>query len=254
MLLRSVTQHVREQNWTAICIDLVIVVVGVFIGIQVSNWNEERESRDSERAFVETVRDDIAQNIKDAQGFSEMLLSIRDHGYRSLESINADTSCQKDCWARLVDFFIASQWIDVRTNRAMFDEIKRSGMPNDLVLKTILTRYYGSTEQITIIASHLPLYRELIRSIIPAAVQQAMWQDCIDIAGRQQVMKPDCNAPISNDEASVIIDEIRANEEIRTSLTFWMSTISIVIVGLVDQNKAGQDVIDEIEQYLALKN
>lgn len=254
MLLRRVTKHVRQQDWTAICIDLVIVVVGVFIGIQVSNWNQERESRALEHEFIESIRDDIAQNIKDAQGFSETLSNVRDHGYRALEAINVGTSCQDQCWKKLVDFFIASQWIDVRTNRAMYDEIKRSGLPNDLVLKTILTRYYGSTEQITIIASHLPRYRELIRSIIPAAVQQAMWQDCIDISGRQQIMKPDCNAPISNAEASAIIDEIRANDDIRTSLTFWMSTISIVIVGLVDQNKAGQDVINEIEQFLGLKN
>lgn len=39
MILRRVITHVREQNWTAIGIDFVIVVTGVFIGIQVSNWN-----------------------------------------------------------------------------------------------------------------------------------------------------------------------------------------------------------------------
>jgi hypothetical protein len=33
MILRRITQHVREQNWTAIAIDFVIVVTGVFIGI-----------------------------------------------------------------------------------------------------------------------------------------------------------------------------------------------------------------------------
>ena len=40
MLLRRVIEHVKSQNWTAIALDFVIVVVGVFIGIQVSNWNE----------------------------------------------------------------------------------------------------------------------------------------------------------------------------------------------------------------------
>jgi len=39
MILRRVTEHVRNQEWTAIAIDFVIVVVGVFVGIQVSNWN-----------------------------------------------------------------------------------------------------------------------------------------------------------------------------------------------------------------------
>jgi len=33
MILRRVIQHVRKQEWTAIGIDLVIVVVGVYKGI-----------------------------------------------------------------------------------------------------------------------------------------------------------------------------------------------------------------------------
>jgi hypothetical protein len=33
---------VTEQNWVAVALDLAIVVLGVFIGIQVSNWNDER--------------------------------------------------------------------------------------------------------------------------------------------------------------------------------------------------------------------
>ena len=42
MILRRVIHHAKKQEWTAIAIDLVIVVVGVFIGIQVSNWNADR--------------------------------------------------------------------------------------------------------------------------------------------------------------------------------------------------------------------
>lgn len=41
MILRRITKHVREQNWFAVGLDFVIVVIGVFIGIQVSNWNEQ---------------------------------------------------------------------------------------------------------------------------------------------------------------------------------------------------------------------
>jgi hypothetical protein len=47
MILRRVIEHVKAQQWTAVGLDFVIVVVGVFIGIQVSNWNggrvEQRE-------------------------------------------------------------------------------------------------------------------------------------------------------------------------------------------------------------------
>jgi len=39
MLLRKISKHVTDQNWFAVFIDFLIVVVGVFIGIQVANWN-----------------------------------------------------------------------------------------------------------------------------------------------------------------------------------------------------------------------
>ena len=41
MLLRRVTEHVKSQNWFAVWLDFVIVVVGVFLGIQIGNWNED---------------------------------------------------------------------------------------------------------------------------------------------------------------------------------------------------------------------
>jgi hypothetical protein len=39
MILGRVIKHLKEQTWTAIGIDLLIVVVGVFLGAQASNWN-----------------------------------------------------------------------------------------------------------------------------------------------------------------------------------------------------------------------
>ena len=34
MRLRRITQDLTEQNWTAGALDIVIVVVGVFLGVQ----------------------------------------------------------------------------------------------------------------------------------------------------------------------------------------------------------------------------
>lgn len=45
MILRRVIAHFRQQEWTAIATDFVIVVVGVFIGIQMANWNATRAER-----------------------------------------------------------------------------------------------------------------------------------------------------------------------------------------------------------------
>jgi hypothetical protein len=67
LLLRRVIDHVREQNWTAVGIDFVIVVVGVFIGIQVANWNEARRDRQSEQEYLDRLRQELAVILPQAQ-------------------------------------------------------------------------------------------------------------------------------------------------------------------------------------------
>ena len=57
MILRSITKHITEQNWFAVFIDFLIVVVGVFIGIQVSNqnaWRVERAELDQQLVSLQT--------------------------------------------------------------------------------------------------------------------------------------------------------------------------------------------------------
>ncbi|MEL6694555.1 MAG: hypothetical protein AAFQ12_16245, partial [Pseudomonadota bacterium] len=63
MLLRRITKHVKEQNWFAVGIDFVIVVIGVFIGIQVANWNESR----SEGARAESIKARLASEFIDME-------------------------------------------------------------------------------------------------------------------------------------------------------------------------------------------
>jgi len=42
MILRRIAEHLKQQHWTGVFIELAIVVLGVFLGMQVSNWNAER--------------------------------------------------------------------------------------------------------------------------------------------------------------------------------------------------------------------
>jgi len=78
MILRRVIKHVRGQEWTAICIDFFIVVVGVFVGLQVQNWNEVRGDKaeyaralnrldveiNANLAMLDTLDPQIAQSLQ----------------------------------------------------------------------------------------------------------------------------------------------------------------------------------------------
>jgi hypothetical protein len=61
MILRRVIARFRRQEWTAIGSDFLIVVVGVSIGIQVSNWNAARQAMEDERAFTQRLHDDAIE-------------------------------------------------------------------------------------------------------------------------------------------------------------------------------------------------
>ncbi|MCI1711972.1 MAG: hypothetical protein LKM32_08695 [Chiayiivirga sp.] len=59
MIFRRLTQHLREQNWAAIFIEFVLLVLGVFLGIQVANWNEARQERALEAEYIARLQRDF---------------------------------------------------------------------------------------------------------------------------------------------------------------------------------------------------
>ena len=72
MSLRRVIAHFKRQEWTAIAIDFLIVVLGVFVGLQVSNWNEAQSSRRQEGVLIAQLADDL-RSMRDSFAFSDTI-------------------------------------------------------------------------------------------------------------------------------------------------------------------------------------
>ncbi len=64
MILRRITEHVKAQNWFAVGLDFVIVVAGVFVGLQVSNWNEHQAEKNLEKRYATYLHEEISENIE----------------------------------------------------------------------------------------------------------------------------------------------------------------------------------------------
>ena len=78
MILRRLSTAFRKQDWFTVAVETLIVVFGVFIGLQVNNWNAERVSRSdatdlSSRLHVEA--EDTRADIATYLALNELILT-----------------------------------------------------------------------------------------------------------------------------------------------------------------------------------
>lgn len=76
MLLRSISSHVRAENWFAVFLDLVVVVVGLFIGLQVDTWWEDRKEARFESEYLLEIQEDFELNKLELKALTKRLEGI----------------------------------------------------------------------------------------------------------------------------------------------------------------------------------
>lgn len=59
MLLRRVSEHVKAQNWTAVGLDFLVVIIGILIAFQITSWNENRQAREKLERVEEVLQGDL---------------------------------------------------------------------------------------------------------------------------------------------------------------------------------------------------
>ncbi len=62
MLLRRITDHVKEQNWFAVVIDFAIVVFGILLAFQITEWNQDLEDKGLEREYLVRISRDLERD------------------------------------------------------------------------------------------------------------------------------------------------------------------------------------------------
>ena len=66
MILRRITKHVKDQNWFAVGLDFFIVLAGILIAFQITNWNEAKSER-TELARTEiALQNELSRNYFNA--------------------------------------------------------------------------------------------------------------------------------------------------------------------------------------------
>jgi hypothetical protein len=73
MILQNIARAIREQNWFAVALEFVIVIAGVVIGFQVQAWNEDRQERQREAAYLLQLDGELGAIIEEMDTMTDAI-------------------------------------------------------------------------------------------------------------------------------------------------------------------------------------
>ena len=249
MILRRLARNLKEQNWTAIGIEFVLLVLGVFLGIQVANWNESRADRARERMLLGELRAEIAATIQVAERRQAGFTQITRSGERALAFLESGEDCGMSCWPLVVDFFHASQWQPMTTRLRTYEELRRSGWPSDRTITRAVDFYLFATSELEQAAAERPAYRNLVRGLIPAAIHRPYWSRCHAVVAAEVYIE-DCPEGVDPLISAAAVQAIRAHPDVQRTLTQWVGFTFLVTAGLERSNEAGRRALALIDAEL----
>jgi hypothetical protein len=156
----------RRQDWMAFVIELVTVMLGLFLGLQLNDWNDARQARAREKAALERLHEE-----------SESVVSYFRDSVASFDRQNADqeaaivalstgdrtkfTSHELAGHIRSMIFYPG-----IAPPRATYDELSGSGLLNDIgspAVRAAVARYYS---KLTWIQSQLEYFRQATAPVV----------------------------------------------------------------------------------------
>lgn len=89
MLLQSISNNLRQQNWSILFLELLVVIIGLVLAFQVDRWWEDRDDRTREQEYIARLITEINEDIEQIQhaimlaevrqDFCELLLQVADN-------------------------------------------------------------------------------------------------------------------------------------------------------------------------------
>jgi|CXWL01.1.fsa_nt_gi hypothetical protein len=181
MILRRIIAHFRKQEWTAIGIDFVIVVLGVFIGIQVANWNQARADAQLGRFYLERIAEDVRGDAR------RLEVSIRSWEEEAEESeaivrfLRDGDRARRSEWDMFELIYYRAGWAAFAADRTTYAELVSTGqvrLINDPDLRREIGGYYQSIDDYARFYQFDTPLRERVRGKYPPEAQRYFWESC----------------------------------------------------------------------------
>jgi hypothetical protein len=212
MILRRVIKHFRNQEWTAIAIDFVIVVVGVFVGIQVSNWNQAQTDRGLGEKFTERLKADLVVEAWNYTMLIEYLADVQSNADKALAGLQGTSEISDQ--QLLIAAYRATQYNAGVRQRTTYDELISTGKIGFIADKSLVNTaslIYDTRilDQVTDEGVN-SAYRVTFRKTLAVAIQDSVSQHCGDrfvATGDFNDIKNLLNYPCTTDLSALQIEQ-----------------------------------------------
>jgi len=148
MILRRIADAIREQNWFTVIIEILIVVIGIFLGLQVTEWGQERQNREREREYLQRVAQDLDQD------YTQLIAATKFANFRGNEAkylLNSRDFNTVDPCRFVYSLFTSVFFLVPTMARQTFDEMVSSGgltLIQNNVVKDAMGKYYAYERQL----------------------------------------------------------------------------------------------------------
>ena len=165
MILRRLTTAFRKQDWFTVGVETLIVVFGVFIGLQVNNWNEARGDRADELKFLERLHPDIVRVEESSARVRERRIGVIDDLRSATEVIFGvaarDQLTQAECMALATSHYYNINVLSL-PSVVELENAGRVSIIRDTALRTALVEYEQRVDIFTIRQSDQSLSNNLL--------------------------------------------------------------------------------------------
>ncbi len=246
MIFRRLARHLREQNWTAIFIEFVLLVLGVFLGIQVANWNENRLTRAKAEVFTARLKEDLRAEAWRYQFLLAYYQDVRDATEAAADALSGKTPLSNEAF--LVNAYRATQYKQGASRRSTYDELISTGnvgLIEDRKLLNLAVRAYSvATIDATVKEGVESPYRALFRMNVPNDTQRALAKQCGDryiLPGDyidfDHVIDYPCESGLPAAEANAAADALRGDPQTLRYLRLRVADLETRLADLTGNNR-----------------
>ena|SRR6185437_8797187 len=225
--------RLREHDWLAAVIELVIVVVGILIALQVSNWNQDRVDHARANRYYARLHADLLGDRRDMDLTQAFWAKVGSYGHAAIANGETGKLVEGSEWKTVLAWYQGGQILPFELSDTTYNEMRSSGdlaLIADENLRKQLADYYrlSGTGMVANLLRHDPVYRLQVRGLTPWPVQQYIWSHCFSESSEVMTQKLiDCPSPISEQQAAAVLAGYRQSAVLLQNLRSWMAILQV---------------------------